>query len=73
MQYFEGNLPSQLSTLPSEARQELAHLLLSGDEKIEISAALAKELHARDIAIDSGEEPLLSVDTLVSELRNKYT
>ncbi len=73
MQYFEA-LPSQLCTLPDEARHQLASLLLQEelDAPILISAALMEELHARDAVIDSGQEDLIPADLVIRELREKY-
>ena len=74
MQFFEGQLPSHLSSLPLQAREELAHLLLaSEDDPIAISPELVRELYRRSEEIDAGGVPMIDAYALLANLRKKYT
>ena len=76
MQFFEGQLPPSLHSLPQQARRELADLLLADDSLDDAIIVLPSDIETRlqevIARIDNGTEPMASAETVMRELQAKY-
>lgn len=68
MQFYEGQLPAGLATLPSAAKQELATLLLDSDindnDVVQLSPEVEMLLEATISRLDQGEPTIDAADVL---------